>query len=51
MVRPGAPLGIERRRRHAAVGAPVTWVLSSHDAVRPVTRYAERRARARAAAC
>ncbi|MFD5897243.1 glycoside hydrolase family 13 protein [Streptomyces sp. NPDC060366] len=23
----------------AAVGAPVTWVLSSHDAVRPVTRY------------
>ncbi|WP_330177388.1 glycoside hydrolase family 13 protein [Streptomyces sp. NBC_01498] len=22
-----------------AVGAPVTWVLSSHDAVRPVTRY------------
>lgn len=23
----------------SAVGAPVTWVLSSHDAVRPVTRY------------
>ncbi len=37
----------------AAVGAPVTWVLSSHDAVRPVTRYGggpagERRARAAA---
>ncbi|MDT0465145.1 glycoside hydrolase family 13 protein [Streptomyces sp. DSM 41699] len=36
-----------------AVGAPVTWVLSSHDAVRPVTRYGggrigERRARAAA---
>ncbi|MFJ8363960.1 alpha-amylase family glycosyl hydrolase [Streptomyces sp. NPDC093984] len=35
------------------VGAPVTWVLSSHDAVRPVTRYGggpvgERRARAAA---
>ncbi|MDI5972758.1 alpha-amylase family glycosyl hydrolase [Streptomyces sp. SL13] len=23
----------------ASVGAPVTWVLSSHDAIRPVTRY------------
>lgn len=36
-----------------AVGAPVTWVLSSHDAVRPVTRYGGGRAgerRARAAA-
>lgn len=35
------------------VGAPVTWVLSSHDAVRPVTRYGGGRAgerRARAAA-
>ena len=37
----------------AAVGAPVTWVLSSHDAIRPVTRYGggplgERRARAAA---
>ncbi len=37
----------------AAVGAPVTWVLSSHDAVRPVTRFGggavgERRARAAA---
>ena len=37
----------------ASVGAPVTWVLSSHDAVRPVTRYGggprgERRARAAA---
>ncbi len=37
----------------AAVGAPATWVLSSHDAVRPVTRYGggpagERRARAAA---
>ncbi|MBV2353952.1 glycoside hydrolase family 13 protein [Streptomyces sp. J2-1] len=37
----------------AAVGAPVTWVLSSHDAVRPVTRYGggptgARRARAAA---
>ncbi|SED61551.1 glycoside hydrolase family 13 protein [Streptomyces sp. Ag109_O5-10] len=37
----------------SAVGAPVTWVLSSHDAVRPVTRYGggplgERRARAAA---
>ncbi|MEU8571111.1 glycoside hydrolase family 13 protein [Streptomyces pathocidini] len=37
----------------APVGAPVTWVLSSHDAVRPVTRYGggrtgERRARAAA---
>ncbi|MGW1726828.1 glycoside hydrolase family 13 protein [Streptomyces sp. NPDC002306] len=36
-----------------AVGAPVTWVLSSHDAVRPVSRYGggpvgERRARAAA---
>jgi alpha-glucosidase len=36
-----------------AVGAPVTWVLSSHDTVRPVTRYGggqvgERRARAAA---
>lgn len=36
-----------------AVGAPVTWVLSSHDAVRPVTRYGggrlgQRRARAAA---
>ncbi len=37
----------------AAVGAPVTWVLSSHDAVRPVTRYGggpAGRRRARAAA-
>ncbi|MFE5842519.1 glycoside hydrolase family 13 protein [Streptomyces niveus] len=37
----------------AAVDAPVTWVLSSHDAVRPVTRYgggATGRRRARAAA-
>ncbi len=37
----------------AAVGAPVTWVLSSHDAIRPVTRYGGGRAgglRARAAA-
>ncbi|WP_329183488.1 glycoside hydrolase family 13 protein [Actinacidiphila glaucinigra] len=36
-----------------AVGAPVTWVLSSHDAVRPVTRYGggpHGRRRARAAA-
>lgn len=33
----------------ASVGAPVTWVLSSHDAVRPVTRYGSL-ARARAAA-
>ncbi|MDX2701488.1 glycoside hydrolase family 13 protein [Streptomyces sp. PA03-6a] len=36
-----------------AVGAPVTWVLSSHDAVRPVTRYGggqRGRRRARAAA-
>jgi alpha-glucosidase len=37
----------------AGVGAPVTWVNSSHDAVRPVTRYGggaagERRARAAA---
>lgn len=37
----------------SSVGAPVTWVLSSHDAVRPVTRYGggargERRARAAA---
>ncbi|GAA3830288.1 glycoside hydrolase family 13 protein [Streptomyces chiangmaiensis] len=36
-----------------AVGAPVTWVLSSHDAARPVSRYGggqvgERRARAAA---
>ncbi|MDH6573139.1 alpha-glucosidase [Streptomyces sp. SAI-117] len=36
-----------------SVGAPVTWVLSSHDAIRPVTRYGggvlgERRARAAA---
>lgn len=31
------------------VGAPVTWVLSSHDAVRPVTRFGSA-ARARAAA-
>ncbi|MEV5172578.1 alpha-amylase family glycosyl hydrolase [Streptomyces flaveolus] len=35
------------------VGAPVTWVLSSHDAIRPVSRYGggalgERRARAAA---
>ncbi len=37
----------------ASVGAPVTWVLSSHDAVRPVTRYGGGAAglrRARAAA-
>ena len=25
---------------HAAVGAPPTWVLSNHDTVRPVSRYA-----------
>jgi len=25
---------------HAAVGAPSTWVLSNHDTVRPVSRYA-----------
>jgi alpha-glucosidase len=40
-------------RAMQAVGAPVTWVLSSHDAIRPVTRYGggpagERRARAAA---
>ena len=37
----------------AAVGAPATWVLSSHDAIRPVTRYGGGAAgvrRARAAA-
>ncbi|MGX1487939.1 glycoside hydrolase family 13 protein [Streptomyces tendae] len=43
----------ESVRAMRAVGAPVTWVLSSHDAVRPVTRYGggrpgERRARAAA---
>ena len=43
----------ESSRAMAGVGAPVTWVLSSHDAVRPVTRYGggtagERRARAAA---
>ncbi|AWZ03956.1 MULTISPECIES: glycoside hydrolase family 13 protein [unclassified Streptomyces] len=33
----------------ASVGAPVAWVLSSHDAVRPVTRYgSELRARSAA---
>ena len=37
----------------AVVGAPVTWLLSSHDAIRPVTRYGggpAGRRRARAAA-
>ena len=28
------------RRRTTAVGAPATWVLSNHDVVRHVTRYA-----------
>jgi alpha-glucosidase len=40
-------------RAMRTVGAPVTWVLSSHDAIRPVTRYGSgplgsRRARAAA---
>ncbi|MFC8246207.1 glycoside hydrolase family 13 protein [Streptomyces chartreusis] len=43
----------ESARAMQAVGAPVTWVLSSHDAIRPVTRYGggpvgQRRARAAA---
>ncbi|MHB9856323.1 glycoside hydrolase family 13 protein [Streptomyces krungchingensis] len=40
-------------RAMQAVGAPVTWVLSSHDAIRPVSRYGGGRLggrRARAAA-
>jgi alpha-glucosidase len=43
----------ESARAIEPIGAPVTWVLSSHDAIRPVTRFGggrrgERRARAAA---